>query len=565
MDRKRIKISLLRRIFTLLGGEGRRNQWGVLFAFTLLLAGCGEFDITDPFGSIERATGAAPPKPVGLYGALAGDEPSAVLVGNNVLAGGGSAADAAVAMGFVLSVTLPSRASLGGGGVCLVNDPRTGAVAALDFIPPASGQRGGKIDRPSAVPTLVRGMAALHARYGRLPWGRLLMPADQLARSGHAVTALFAADLARLARPLFADPEARSVFADRNGAPLGVGDDLLQLDLRTVLAQIRVRGAGEFYSGRLAQRLLDAVPAAGGSLDADNLRRYLPKWRAPLSVAIGEDVVHVAPLPASVGAVAAKMLQLMAVDDRFSRISAAERPHLLVEAAKRAYRERASWLGGGSTDDVFSVAAARRLMSGYQAGRASSARDFGTATPPPDNPATTGFVVVDGEGMAVACTFTMYRLFGTGRMVPGLGIMLAAAPDGRERNPYSLGPLIVTRAGDGALRFAAAGSGGSAAASAMAAVAARAMFGGSSLMEAMKAPRVHHAGAPDVAVVEDAAATVAADLARRGHRVERRATAARVDAVYCPHGLPDTRGRRGSCEAANDPRGAGLAAIMDRQ
>ena len=231
----------------------------------------------------------------GFFGAVAADEPNAVLIGRDVLAAGGNAADAAVALYFSLAVTLPSVASLGGGGVCLVHDAQSGRVEALDFVAPPSAQSTQGISRPSAVPSNVRGMAALHARYGVLDWRELLSPAEKLARLGHSLSRAFTRDLQLAAAPLLKDPEARRVFGGLHGGPLSEGALLRQIDLAAVLASIRTRGAGEFYAGPLARRIAEAVRLAGGSMTADDLRFFLPRWREPISISYGNDTVSFAP------------------------------------------------------------------------------------------------------------------------------------------------------------------------------------------------------------------------------------------------------------------------------
>ncbi len=154
----------------------------------------------------------------GFIGGVVADEPTAALAGREVLAIGGNAADAAVAVGFTLAVTYPSRASLGSGGACLAYSPaKTGAgegvPEAIVFTSVRAQNRPGRTDRPAAVPMLARGLFALHARYGRRPFETLIAPAEQLARFGTPASRAFVRDLQLVAGPLLADPDARAVFA----------------------------------------------------------------------------------------------------------------------------------------------------------------------------------------------------------------------------------------------------------------------------------------------------------------------------------------------------------------
>ncbi|MEE9250468.1 MAG: gamma-glutamyltransferase, partial [Alphaproteobacteria bacterium] len=195
----------------------------------------------------------------GFLGGVAADEPRAVLVARDVLSAGGTATDAAVALYFALSVTLPSAASLGGGGICVVFDRKSDRVEALDFT--ARAPAGRRTGRPSAVPGNPRGMFALHAKYGRLRWAQLVAPAEKLARFGSSVSRALAWHLSA-AGPLLADRESRRVFARSDGTPLREGDIIEQLDLAVVLSLLR-RSPGQFYSGPFARQLVKAVRRAG--------------------------------------------------------------------------------------------------------------------------------------------------------------------------------------------------------------------------------------------------------------------------------------------------------------
>ena len=502
----------------------------------------------------------------GFFGAVAADEPNAVLIGRDVLAAGGNAADAAVALYFSLAVTLPSVASLGGGGVCLIHDPQSGRVEALDFVAPPSAQAALGITRPSAVPSSVRGMAALHARYGETDWRELLVPAEKLARLGHPLSRAFARDLQLAAEPLLQDPEARRVFGGLHGGPLSEGALLRQIDLAAVLALIRTRGAGEFYTGPLARRIAESAQSAGGSMTVDDLRFFLPRWREPISIPHGNDDVHFAPPPAGVGLTAGQMWQMLTTDDIYGSTPADERPHLLAEVAKRAFAERTRWMAADRNSKLpsaalVSTARARQLVATYQP---THATPIGELNPPPraflENAAGASFVVVDNAGQAVACTLTMYELFGTGRVAPGTGIVLAASPNSGGRNSLSLGPMIITNRHVHSFRLALAGSGGAAVSTAMMAVAMRTVVDRLPLEEAMNLPRIHHGGVPDIVLAEtEAGQQTIQTLITRGHRVREGEALGRLNAIYCPTGLPGVDADI-LCAVARDIRGAGLVA-----
>jgi gamma-glutamyltranspeptidase/glutathione hydrolase len=410
------------------------------------LSGCGTV------GAVKRSIfggGSNEPKVLtGFIGGAVADEPRAALAARQVLSTGGNAADAAVALGFMLSVTLPSRASLGGGGACLAYQPGTstangGVPEAVMFVPGAPASAAG--DRPAAVPMLVRGLYLLSARYGTRDFATLIDPAEKAARFGIPVSRALALDLAPVAGPLTADPSTQPVFAP-SGTPLTEGATLLQTDLAGTLAQIRSVGAGDMYQGLLAQKLVEGTAAAGGPVSGDDLRLSRPSLVPPITQDNGDDTVGFLPLPADGGLAAAAAFQVLRHDP--SAIQAAGEAS---EAAAARFRAQ-----GGAADALL----------------ASS----GSAPPLPLLPASTSFVVMDGKGGAVACALTANNLFGTGRIAPGTGILLAASPSAKPA-PLLAVSMAWSRTRH-AFRAAVGGSGQNAAGLAAAYAMAQALGGG---------------------------------------------------------------------------------------
>ncbi|MBV9757776.1 MAG: gamma-glutamyltransferase [Alphaproteobacteria bacterium] len=364
---------------------------GVLLSLALATSGCT--------WAGRQIFGAPPPgQPghvAGFYGAVAADEPRAALTGRDVLSGGGNAADAAAAVGFTLAVTLPSRASLGSGGGCLVYRPGRGEPEAVMFTPTAPAAAG---ERPAAVPMLALGLGTLHARYGRQPLANLLIPAQQLARFGVPVSRTLARDIAVVGMPLLGDPAMRQVFAPTGGSPLGEGASMTQADLGATLAQLRDAGVEDLYRGSLGRRLEDAARQAGAGLTLADLAGARVGIAPPITVADGRDTIAFLPPPADGGLAAAAAFRVL-LGDRAA----------LGPAQARAIAAAARWRAGGVTADT--------LLAGEL---------------PPANlpalPASTSFVTLDRNGMAVACALTMDNLFGIGRIAPGTGILLAASP-----------------------------------------------------------------------------------------------------------------------------------------
>lgn len=479
--------------------EWGRTCWlraGALLALTLTCSACDTANrIGDSlFGSSTPAAAQGQPGFVkGFLGGVAADEPRAALVAREILSAGGSAADAAVAMGFALSVTLPSRAGLGGGGACMAYAPDTkspnqGVPEAVLFPPVAPATAGPGADRPSAVPMLARGLYLLHSRYGKLPFEGLIVPAERLARFGTPAPRVLVRDIALVAGPLLADPNARAVFS-QNGTPLAEGQELIQPDLGSTLAQLRTSGVGDLYTGMLARRVEQASPLAGGPITLADLRGALPRFSPAITLAYRNDKVAFLPPPADGGLAAAAGFQTLASD-----------PSAVGAATARALAVAARWREGGVD--------AQSLLN--------------TPNLPPEGlpalPASTSFAAIDKDGNAVACSLSMNNLFGTGRILPGVGLLLAASPNGVPTPLYSA--AIAWNDNVNKFRAAVAGSGQAAAPIAVAV----------GMMNALRTNQAMATQVPDPG---------------------------RANVIECSGYLP---GDPGSCAWATDPREAGLAA-----
>ena len=517
---------------------------GVALALSLSLTACAEKAV-DGFTPVE-----------GFAGVVAGDEPRAVVVGRDVLGLGGTAVDAAVAMYFTMAVTMPSRASLGGGGVCVLFNGAKKQGEAIEFLPRAAGSGG-------MVPSGMRAMAVLHARYGFLRWEQLLTPAETLARFGHAVSRAFAQDLAAAEPSLAANPELMRLFMARSGRLATTGDRIIQAELSSVLGGIRQQGAGYLHSGPFARRLADASSAVGMPLSIEDVRDTLPSVVEAVQVPSGKDVAYFAPPRATGGLVAAQVWAALTEVESFDGADDV-RLHKLAEASARAFAQRAAWMApdGSSrepTADLVGTPRVKTMMAGYSDDRHTPAETF---SPPPreiaDGAPAAGFVVGDRQANAVACAFTMNRLFGAGRVATGTGILLAAPPRSPNDGANVLSAVIVGNTNTGTLRFAAA-AGGAQGATALSRVMLETLEREQPLIASIAAPRVHHGGAPDEVLVEPGVEQeTRAGLQRRGYAIREADSLGRVNAFYCPRGIRSTRD---SCEVGADPRGAGLATI----
>lgn len=333
-------------------------------------------------------------RPPAFGNLIAADEPQAVLAAQKTLQAGGNAVDAAVTLGFALAVTYPSSAGLGGGGACVVHDSVSGVTEALDFTLRASSDNDAARFR-AAVPALSRGLFALHAKYGRLQWPQVVSPAENLARFGQTVSRALARDLAAEGGALMNDRAALSAFMSPKRQMFKAGDNFRQTDLAVALGSLRARGPGDFYSGALSREVEDAISASGGTITAQDLRGYIPKWIQAAGVDAGP--VRVFALPEGYGG-----------------------GHFMAAFEKNA---------NAAPTDAAPTAGA------------------------------TGFVVADNDGGAVACTLTMGRAFGLGILPKGTGFLLAPAPDAPGVAEHVLAPVLGVDIAANRIVFAAAAGG----------------------------------------------------------------------------------------------------------
>ncbi len=440
----------------------RRRQRAGLLALLLTLAACG-----------------GPAPKVGEIGAIGGflgaavvEEPRAALVARDVLSAGGTAADAVTAAFFAMTVTYPVAVGLGGGGVCLYYDHRSNTTETLDFRP-AAAAAGGTV----AVPGALRGMALLHSRYGRLPWAQLVAPAETMARFGHQISRALAKRLRPQAERLRADPTAAALFLHPDGTAPREAENLIQVELASILTRIRTRGVGDLYGGEAGRQLLRASAARGGKITISELRRYRAVWRETARRPIGNNVLHHPMLGPG--------------DNPAHQLSGLLRKNSMADAAARTFAQ----------DDM-----AMTIDRGEGA-----------------------IVIGDSFGSAAACVYQMNGAFGSGAMVPSLGIFLAPSPATRWHG-YPL-PLLGVNEHVHQTLLAAAGAGGPAGAIAAAAVSLAVMANDKTLAQAMAVPRPPAQG-----------------NGKGGGRVQ---------ALWCPGGL---RIGPESCQLASDPRAFGLAA-----
>ena len=513
-----------------------------------VLAGCGDSNPEE--GKLGRVEG--------FYGGVVSDSPIAAEIGRDVLAFGGNAVDAAVAAYFAMAVTLPSSASLGGGGACLVHNSKAQKTESLNFLTRPSTVASAQ-GVPVGVPGNVRGMAALHARYGAARWEELVAPGERLARLGTIAPRALVVDLQVAASVIEQDPVTRRAFSNAGGGLLREGDPWVQNDLAATLGTIRLRGAGEFHIGNLARQYALAVQGAGGVLSVEDMRDQIPTWSEPITIGWGNHQTYFAAPPAGGGLLTAQLWSLFESRGTYRSAGAEAQGHVLAEMTKRAYAERGHWLDSrdqlvGDPAQTLARQHIDTLLASYRPEQATPVMAL-PRTPierPNDAPAA-ALVTVDRFANAVACSFTTNGFFGGARVAGSTGILIALAPGVSGRGSAAIGPMLVANANTGDFYFAAAASGGTSGPAALASVAANALLLERSLPEAIALPRALHPGVPDRVFAEPGAA---AALRARGHQVEELPSLGQVGAILCPQGLHATRG---ACSVSGDGRGHGLA------
>ena len=548
---------------TLLAIEWRRIFTGlVLIVASCLPAGAqeqGRAFYTPPATETVHAIAAE-------HGMVVAQEKIAAQIGADVLRRGGNAVDAAVATGFAMAVTYPRAGNIGGGGFMIIHSKDRNEDIAIDYreTAPAAMTRDiflgadGKPDiaksRDSAlgigVPGTVAGLTLALEKYGsgKFMLSDLLKPAIDLARDGFVVADDLADTMSSGQRRLARWPSATKIFSGADGKSLHDGDKLVQADLAATLSAVSEQGPRGFYQGPVADKLVKAIGDAGGIMTLDDLKSYQAVIRAPVRGNYrGYDIVSM-PQPSSGGIVLLETLNILEgypISDM--KQGAAPSLHLMIEAMKRAYADRARYLG----DPAFVNAPIATLTAkdygtkqraSIDPDHATPSTDVGTPTPAPrEGSNTTHFSVVDSYGNAVSNTYTLNFPYGVGLVADGTGVLLnnelddfTAAPGasnafglvgfeanlpGPGKRPLSsMSPTIVLK--DGKPVLVTGSPGGSRIISAVLQVIVNVLDYHMDVAAAVAAPRLHHQWLPDEVRVERGFAeeTIAA-LKARGHRL----------------------------------------------
>lgn len=505
-----VMMRLIKKYIPLLHPKTRKSdglrQWIVrlllpVAAPALVLSACGGPAV--PLGQIGNVTGA--------LGGVASDEPRATLIAEDILSSGGTAADAATALYFTLAVTYPIAASLGGGGECIVYDVKANKLENLQFFNQSPAE-GGNV----AIPGNIRGMAALHARYGKLPWSQLLVPAEQLAAFGQPLSRAQHMAMVVNRDQLFLDYNIQSIFIDNDGNFVAEGTRLRQIRLASLLSALRSEGGAAFYSGNWARTFVEDARIAGGKVAVSDMLNYRPQWQEARSFRVDNNMVGV-----STGRAGA----------------------LYEELWTSLYQGRGVLGLNVSIPQIDVARAAGDVLASIR--DSSPFISYGTSS----------FVTADNQGNAVACVVGLGFPFGSGQMGEITGIVMAENQVAEARE-FAASPMIMANMANKDLYFAGAATGGAAATVAAVSTALNVLAQGQGLDTAIDAPRLFTMGA-DLPLLHETAMP-AADVAALKTQfpvtveVDRLAS---VNAIYCRDGKPF------NCVSRHDPRGYGLSLV----
>ncbi|MFD1627168.1 gamma-glutamyltransferase [Azospirillum griseum] len=545
-------------------------------------------------GPVGAQTAAAPPSvrydigydifhPVrALNGMVASEHRLATEVGLAILKRGGNAVDAAVGVGFALAVVLPNAGNVGGGGFMMLHEAKSGRDVAIDFreMAPARASRDMYLDAQGkvvadrslythlavGVPGTVAGLAHALAQHGTLPLAEVLAPAIRLAREGFEVSPQLAGLLEAEDDHLAKWEASRAIFF-KGDRPLRAGERLVQTDLANSLELIAKDGPKAFYEGPIAEKIAAEMARHGGLITAEDLKGYKVVDREPVSGTYRGYTVKSMPPPSSGGT---HIIQLLNILERYplkeNGSGSAQNIHVMAEAMKFAYADRAEYLG----DPDFTKVPVKGLTARRYADELAAKIDPDKATPaktikpgqpqPYESDQTTHFSVADSQGNVVGVTYTLNLNFGSGIVAAGTGILLnnemddfSAKPGvpnafglvGGEANAVqafkrplsSMSPTIVLK--DGKPWLVTGSPGGSRIITTTLETILDHIDFGMNPAEATAVPRVHHQWTPDELRVERG---ISPDtirlLEQKGHKVVVKQTMGRTQTIQIrPDGL----------------------------
>lgn len=503
----------------------------------------------------------------GKQGMVVSVSPHATRAGLDILKQGGSAVDAAIAVEFALAVVWPEAGNISGGGFMMVHPGDGRRPVCIDYRETAPGaasvamftpEDGAHTHKIVGVPGTVRGMSEAHSRYGVLPWKSLLAPAVKLAAEGFEMDRHLCSSINRVLSYDAVKKDERHrelirVYGQPGGGEWKAGDRLVLKDLAATLQAIAERGADGFYQGPIAEALVAEMKRGDGLISLKDLADYRARTRdAQHGTFRGHDV-YGAPPPSSGGVCLIQMLNVLEElnlrsHERFS----APALHLMTETMKRAFRDRATYLGDRDFVEIprtlTDKAYAKWLAAGISKNRATPSEELaGEIKLAPESPATTHFSVIDSRGMAVSNTTTLESSWGARIVVKGAGFVLNNEmgdfnwfPGRTDRNgkigtiPNQIAPgkrmlssqtpTIIAKEGKPVLITGSPG--GRTIINTTLQVVLNVLEYGMSVDDAVAVERIHHQWFPDTLLIETFDGRIAPETAESlkalGHKVELR-------------------------------------------
>ncbi len=481
------------------------------------------------------------------HGMVAAQERMAAEIGRDILAAGGNAVDAGVAVAFALAVTLPRAGNIGGGGFMIVHDAEKGETRAIDYreMAPAKAERDMFLDAEgnadsekslysgaaSGVPGTVAGMKAALDAYGSMEWAEVIAPAIKLAEEGYAVTPELADSLESERENLEKFDSTKAVFFKEGGEAYRPGDTLIQADLAATLKKIAAEGPDGFYKGEVAEKIATAVQEAGGAITVEDMANYKVAMREPVRGTYrGYEVVSMPP-PSSGGVHLIQMLNaLEGYPISALGQNSGQTIHLMAEVMKLAYADRSEYLGDPDFVDVpvdalTSKEYAADMRAKISADFARPSADIKPADLAPyESDQTTHFSIIDKDGNAVSNTYTINLNYGSGLVAGGTGVLMnnemddfsakpgvpnafglvggdANAIEAGKRPLSSMTPTMVLK--DGKVWLVTGSPGGARIITTVLQVVMNMIDHGMNVAEASTAPRVHHQWLPDELRIEE--------------------------------------------------------------
>jgi len=516
---------------------------------------------------------------IGKFGAVASSKKPATQIGLDILKRGGNAIDAAVAVAFALSVTHPSAGNLGGGGFMVIR-LADGTVTTVDFreVAPSKASKNMFLDEndkvvpgkskysswASGVPGTVEGLGLAHSKYGSLPWDILIYPSIELAKFGfpldyHNIKIL---NSDRYRTLLSNDSISKNIFL-KNGK-YEINEIFIQNDLASTLLRIAKYGYREFYEGLTADCILKCMNRTDGLISREDLKGYKAIERKPIKFRYKDNIVYSMPPPSSGGITLAQILnQIELVDLSEIGFHSSEHIHLLAEAERRAYADRAEFLGDPNfvfipENNLLSKEYASKRFMSFNQRKATPSKNisFGNILFSTESEETTHFSIVDKYGNAVSLTTTINGWFGNGITVDDAGFLLNNEMDdfsikpghpnmyglvGNKANSIqpnkrmlsSMTPTIVED-NKGKLKMVLGTPGGSTIITTIAQIIINTIDFNMSLKESIENKRFHHQWIPDNIFIEKNSISkeTISKLSSMGHNLKYRSSIGEVNAVY---------------------------------